>query len=453
MLAYNLQLAWISLRQTPGLTLLAIAAIAIGLGVLMTIQTQSRHMRSLPIGPVSENIYLVQMDNRDLNAPSLDQSFEMPSLSFRDAMYLLNTDTPAIDATTTWKTRGIITTTGQEYNPVRGIAVATNSGFFSIFNVPFLYGNGWTADSDTQGNAVVVISNRLNRTLFGDEDSVGRQITIIDKQATIVGVLDEWPITSQFYDRSFFRGFSDDIFLPQSFAISMNLPRYTRIECQAADRPRTRAYQLADVRHVINSECAWVNLWVKLETEDSVENYKSLMENYVSEQKALGRFPREQNNFLDNIVTHQNAFLSRDARFKFYQRLSWFFAGVCLLNAILILLAKFIRKTKEVALRRALGAKRNVLLVQYLIELVVIGAIGALAGLALSYLGLQGMLGVYMYGTDYEYPLSTVEQLYQMDWQLIRDALLIGILSTIVAGLYPIWKVCNVAPAPLLKTE
>lgn len=453
MLAYNIQLAWLSLKQRPGLTALAILAIAVGLGILMTIQAQSYQMRSLPVGKDTENIYLVQMDNRDASAENIDESFQMPSLSYRDAMNLLEADTSAEQQTIVWKTRGIVNTRAQDINPIRAPAVVTTHSFFRMFNTPFLYGSGWTAEAGDNGEAVVVITRRLNNMLFGGIDSVGKQITIIDSVATIIGVLDEWPIKTQFYDRSYFRGFADDIFLPQKFAISMNLPRYTRIECAPAQMPRMQIFRLGDIQEIINSECGWVTFWTKFATNNAVQDYKDYMSRYVQEQKALGRFPRTENNFLDNITTHQNAALNRNKSFKLYQRLAWFFAGVCLLNTIIILLAKFVRKTKEVALRRALGAKRNTLLMQYLIELAVIGVMGGMLGVLVAYLGLQGMLEVYMYGTDYIFPRSAVEQLYSLDWKLISNALLIGITSTVLAGLYPIWKVCNIAPAPQLKTE
>ncbi len=453
MLAYNLQLAWLSLRQTPGLSALAVLAIAVGLGILMTIQAQSYQMRSLPVGEDTENIYLVQMDNRDIDAQNIEEAAQLPSLSYRDAINLLDSDTPAQQQTIVWKTRGIVNTREQDINPVRAPAVVTTHSFFSMFNTPFLYGSGWSEEAGRRGDAVVVITRRLNNTLFGGEDSVGRQITVINAVATVVGVLDEWTIKSQFYDRSFFRGFSDDIFIPQEFAASMNLPRYTQIQCAPAEMRRMAAFRLGDIQTIMNSECGWINLWAEFDSESSVQDYRDFMFRYVEEQKALGRFPREQNNFLENIIEHQNAALNRDDRFKLYQRLAWFFAGVCLLNTIVILLAKYIRKTKEVALRRALGAKRNTLLGQYLIELMVIGLIGGFLGIAVAYLGLQGMLEVYMYGTDYVFPRSAVNQLYSLDWKLIQNALLIGISSTIIAGLYPIWKVCNIAPAPQLKTE
>lgn len=453
MLVYNLKLAWLSIKQRPGLTLLAMAAIAVGLGVLMTIQTQAYQIRSLPIGKDSESIYLVQMDNRDATAPNIVEASEMPSLSYRDATNLLNADTPAQAQTFTWKTRGIVNTIERDINPLRGFAVATNHDFFDMFNVPFQYGSGWTADGDENAQAVVVLSHKLNTQLFGGEDSVGKRIRIIGEIATIVGVLDYWPLKTQFYDRSFFRGFNDDIFLPSSFAIKMNMPRYTRIDCRPAERRRMPIYRLANAQAIMNSECAWINLWAKLDSSESVAQYKNYMSSYVAQQQELGRFPRPENNFLENIVSHQTAMLDSSNRFALYERLAWFFAAVCLLNTIIILLAKYIRKSKEVAVRRALGAKRTVLLTQYFIELVVVGVVGGLLGIVLAYGGLQAMLEVYLYSTDYNFPRESVGQTYVMDWRLIFTALFIGISGTVLAGLYPVWKVCNTPPAPQLKAD
>ncbi|GAB4198486.1 MAG: ABC transporter permease [Wenzhouxiangellaceae bacterium] len=453
MLSYNLRLAWLSIRQRPGLTLLAIAAIAVGLGVLMTVQTQAYQIRSLPIGDDSEKIYLVQMDNRDVSAPNIDEISEMPSLSYRDAQNLLQADSVAGAQTLTWKTRGIVTTVDRELNPIRGFAVATNYQFFDMFNTPFKYGAGWTVDADDSAAAVVVISDRLNDQLFGGEDSVGRRIRMIDEIVTIVGVLDYWPLKSQFYDRTFFRGFNDDIFLPSTFALKMNMPRYTRIDCRAAERPRMPLYRLANAQGIMNSECAWINLWVKLDNAGAVEEYKDFMSGYVAEQKQLGRFPREENNFLETIVAHQRAILAGSDRFALYERLAWFFAAVCLLNTIVIFLARYVRKKKEIAVRRALGAKRKVLLGQYLIELVVVGVLGGLGGILLAYAGLYAMLEVYLYSTDYIFPRESVQQTYIMNWQLLLTALTIGIAGTVLAGLYPVWKVCHIPPAPQLKAE
>ena len=82
-----------------------------------------------------------------------------------------------------------------------------------------------------------------------------------------------------------------------------------------------------------------------------------------------------------------------------------------------------------------------------------VGVLGGLAGIGLAFLGLQGMLEITLYSTDYMFPRDSVKQTFAMDWQLMLTAISIGIGGTVVAGLYPIWKVCNIPPAPQLKTE
>ena len=59
MLTYNLQLAWRSLFQRLGLTVLMIAAIGIGLGILMTVRTMAHHAQQLPAGERSHVLHFL----------------------------------------------------------------------------------------------------------------------------------------------------------------------------------------------------------------------------------------------------------------------------------------------------------------------------------------------------------------------------------------------------------
>ena len=76
-----------------------------------------------------------------------------------------------------------------------------------------------------------------------------------------------------------------------------------------------------------------------------------------------------------------------------------------------------------------------------------IGLLGGGLGLLLSYLGLKGMLNIEVYASDYTVLASDIAHTYALDWSMIGSAFLIAITSTIVVGLYPIWRVCNGNPA------
>jgi putative ABC transport system permease protein len=107
------------------------------------------------------------------------------------------------------------------------------------------------------------------------------------------------------------------------------------------------------------------------------------------------------------------------------------------------LLTKFVGKKSETSLRRALGASRKVIFGQQIVEVAVIGFSGGLIGLLLAWFGLQGI----------QYLYDSAPGLVRLDWIIMLSAVSIAISSSIVAGLYPAWRVCQVPPAAQLKAQ
>jgi putative ABC transport system permease protein len=123
--------------------------------------------------------------------------------------------------------------------------------------------------------------------------------------------------------------------------------------------------------------------------------------------------------------------------------LSFLFLTVCLLSTIALLLTKFVGKKGETSLRRALGASRNAIFKQQIVEVGVIGLSGGLIGLLLAMAGLQGIQMLY----------DSPAGLVKLDWVMMLTAIGIAITSSIIAGLYPAWRVCKIPPAAQLKTQ
>jgi putative ABC transport system permease protein len=107
------------------------------------------------------------------------------------------------------------------------------------------------------------------------------------------------------------------------------------------------------------------------------------------------------------------------------------------------LLAKFLGKGPEVALRRAMGASKNAVFSQNLVEVCFIGFLGGLIGVALAWMGLQLIDKLY----------RGYQNLVHLDGAMLAAALLVAVLSSIVAGIYPVWRVARLAPAGFLKTQ
>jgi putative ABC transport system permease protein len=122
------------------------------------------------------------------------------------------------------------------------------------------------------------------------------------------------------------------------------------------------------------------------------------------------------------------------------------FLVVCLLNTIGLLLAKVMRRGKDISLRRALGASKQSLFAQYIIEAGLIGIAGGLLGIVLSWLGLRGVENLFT-GMDF------VQRLVVMDWSMVALAVLLAIVSALAAALYPTWRAANVTPASQLRIQ
>ena len=87
-----------------------------------------------------------------------------------------------------------------------------------MFDVPFLYGRGWTEAEDEGPAQVVVISSYLNDRLFGGGNNLGRSLTLNGEHFTVIGILAKWLPLPRFYDEAKDFGPADDLFIPFRWA-------------------------------------------------------------------------------------------------------------------------------------------------------------------------------------------------------------------------------------------
>jgi putative ABC transport system permease protein len=114
------------------------------------------------------------------------------------------------------------------------------------------------------------------------------------------------------------------------------------------------------------------------------------------------------------------------------------FLLVCLANAVGLLLARFTGRSADLAIRRALGASQRAVFVQCLSETALVGVLGGAAGLVMA------LAGAALERTVVEENLARITHL---DLVLVLITLLLAELATLVAGLYPAWRVSRMQPA------
>jgi putative ABC transport system permease protein len=438
MFNYYLKLAFKSMRRNPILSALMITAIGLGIGACMTTITVNYLMSADPIPEKSQQLFYVQVDSWDPNNAFNDDDNSPPNqLTWTEANNLMAAKQAPRQAAMA-KSGGIIEPGNQDALPFEASIRLTFSDFFPMFNTPFLFGSGWDDKADYGREQVIVLSKAINDKVFGGENSVGKTLVLSARHFRVVGVLDNWQPVPKFYDVN--NGAFDEpeeVFIPFLLKEELELPSWGNTNCWKS--PEGEGFKA-----FLQSECINFQMWVELETPQQKADYLGFLSNYVNDQKALGRFPRPMNNRLLNVMEWMDdqEVVDQDARLMMW--LSFMFLLVCLLNTIGLLLAKFTGKAAEIGLRRAVGASKGELFVQHIIEAACIGVLGGIAGLVLAALGLQGIKVLY---GDF------VDDLATLDFTMIAVAMLLALASSILAGLYPTWRACSIAPASQLKSQ
>jgi putative ABC transport system permease protein len=191
------------------------------------------------------------------------------------------------------------------------------------------------------------------------------------------------------------------------------------------------------------SEYIWIQYWAQLDSPDQVAEYQAFIDSYAMEQKKLGRFQRPLNNQLTPLMAWLEEREVVGSETRVLLALAFMFLAVCLLNVVGLILAKFSGKSAEISIRRALGADKATLFIQHLIESAVIGSLGGLLGLGMAMLGLVGIASL----------APDISTMTTADYSLVIYTLLLSITCTLLAGLYPTWRVCQIQPASYLKTQ
>ena len=216
-------------------------------------------------------------------------------------------------------------------------------------------GRTFTPNENSSGDQVALINDEMATDLFGDQDPLGRQISIKGNPFTIIGIYH--------YVASFISG---------------------------GNGP-TAIVPIETARRHLNTNLHYVQLTVK--PADGVLRDDAIDEVTESLRISRGLKPGMDNNF---------AIITQDKLFETYNKVfGMFFIVMIALSAvgtlvggvgvIAIMMISVTERTREIGVRKALGATRKTILWQFLVEAVTLTAIGALVGLLIGWLGTVGL--------------------------------------------------------------
>jgi putative ABC transport system permease protein len=432
MFTYYLDLARRSFKRNVSLTILMIVAIAFGVGTSMTTLTVLHVLSADPIPGKSHQLYHVQVQPR--KAAGFVPGTEPPDQMTR-------ADAEALVRAARADHQALMTGGGAAIEPDRADmkpflidARWTSAEFFPMFRTPFVAGGGWTADDDAHLARVAVIARELADKLFGTTDVLGRSVRVEGTPLRIVGVLDTWRPTPHFFDLHVGAYSStEQLYVPFSTSRELKLGRNGSMSCWGETTEPDS----------VGAPCSWIQMWVELDSPDKAAAYKDFLIRYSEEQKAAGRFELPPDVRLRNVpewLAFQKVVPS-DVRLQTWIALG--FLLVCLINTVGLLLTKFLRRSAEIGVRRALGASKRSIFVQLLVEAGSIGVVGGVLGLGLALLGLWAV----------RHQPTAYADLVALDLPMLAATFGLAIVTSLLAGVLPAWRGCQLTPAVQLKSH
>jgi len=295
-----------------------------------------------------------------------------------------------------------------------GVLLGTTPTYLSVMGMAIHEGR-WITDSDRQGRTnVAILGASVAEKLFQHRDPMGRAIKTSGERFEVVGVLEKLGRRSGSIGRSV----DDCIYIP----IETSRDWFGEINRKTGGGVEIEGVQLHEIK-------------VKLTEQEHVLPAARVI-------RAMLKRHHEEDDY-DMTVPLELLREAEEIKRRF-QLLLFFIASISLIvggiGIMNVMLATVTERTREIGIRRALGAKQRHIIAQFLVETVVLSAFGGVLGL---------VIGI----------VSTViaEQFWdvhpRVHWEYPALAFAISALVGIFAGLYPAWRAANMDPVEALRHE
>ena len=280
-------------------------------------------------------------------------------------------------------------------------------GFYSMIGNRFLLGRDFLPEEGTLGkDHEVILMHKLWKRLGSDPNIVGKQIMLDQKPYTVVGVL-----AGGQADR-----LNQDVVVPLAFT------------------PEQK-----------NHDFHWLLVMGRLKPGVTIKQAQADMDAVTAHIAEVN--PRSNKGWGARVDPLQNDFLGDNVKLTL-----WLLLGAvgCVLliacvNVANLLLAKGTSRQREVAIRSALGATRRDVFVQFVVESLVLAALGGAVGVGVGYAMLRGFIAVM--------PEQTLPS--EADLALNLPVLALTLVATTLAGILfgsaPAWYASRLDPAETLK--
>jgi putative ABC transport system permease protein len=283
--------------------------------------------------------------------------------------------------------------------------IGADENFFIVKNFVIETGRAFGIAEVTSSSPVVIIGNDLVVQLFNGENPIGQFITLKNQQFQVIGTL-------KTQGSMFGRSLDAQAIIPISL-----FTRYHSDEWTSSVEITGKAYSKEQMSKVVDESIGtmrtirnlkpWEDNSFEVETNDSVSSQFASFSNYLQ------------------IFGLGSGLISLLA------------AGVGIMNIMLVSVKE---RTKEIGIRKAIGAKRKWIMFQFIIEAITLCQLGGLIGITFGIIAGIGLSS--LIGTEASLPFN---------WVIF--SIVICTVMGLAFGSYPAWKAASLDPIEALRYE
>lgn len=419
MIFQSLKMAWSAITSNKMRSFLTMLGIIIGvmsLVVLVSIANSATTSVTDEISNIGTNLLTVRIVDNKENPLKLS---ELSSFTNNDEIAMA---APVAQSSVTAKS-GYTSSTVTTYG--------TTGSYLDIQGKELAYGRFLkTADIDNHSN-VVVLNEDAATEIIGRANAVGESISLDGRSFLIIGIIKSDETSSKSSSRSSGSsgsGRSNSSAKSSSSGSSSSSSTYTSLDAYI---PYTTLTRMAS-----NVSSEITTFYATATSEDSLD----AAEDALSEM-LLERFGQDEDAF-----TIQNQSTLMETMNSVTNTLALMLGGIAAISLVVggigimnIMLVSVTERTKEIGIRKAIGAGRGSIMLQFMLEALMISLLGCLFGILLSW-GILQAAGMIMDSMSFQ--LSN-----QVVWIAVGFSSIIGVIF----GIYPANKAAKKHPIEALR--
>src|SRR5881394_284980 len=326
-----------------------------------------------------------------------------PRITYEDAQAVIHGIATPVVAAWESNTRAALTAGRRQAKDVQ--VTAATELYFDIRSLVIEEGRAFTAQEVQAGLPVLVLGHDLAEKLFERQDPIGREVKIYDIPYRVIGVVEK-----------------------QGTLLGLSLDKFVVA-------PAT-----APLRRFVNPPRIIDAVAMKARTQAEMREAMSQAEAVMRSRRHLR--PRQADDFALETADEVLDFWGKISRILFYALpflpgVSLVVGGIVIMNIMLMAVAE---RTREIGIRKSLGARRRDILRQFLVEAATLATAGATGGVALG-IGLAGAVAALT-------PLPAAVA----PWSILVGVVLGGGVG-VIAGVYPASRAARLDPIAALRHE